>query len=108
MSILRHIFRRAELPPEPLPDLAQIARDELPSVVREFASRDGRFIILISLDADGVYRGHGFTWFTHADDTWTAFWQQHDFGTITKDSEVILDEAKRRLEIYDREHDHVA
>jgi hypothetical protein len=109
MSFMRQIFQRATtLAPEPSPDLAQITRHELPPVVREFASKDGRFIILISLDADGFYRGHGFTWFTHADDTWMAFWQQHDFGTYTKDTDIILGEAQRRLEIYDRERDHVA
>src|SRR5687768_755716 len=90
------------LPPQPTPDSAQITRSDLPPVVRELASKDGRFVVLISLDPEEIYRGHGFTWFTHADDdVWVAFWTRSDFGTLTKDLEIVLEEAKRRIETYE-------
>jgi len=104
MSFLRH-FIVGELLPEPLPDATQIPRGELPPVVRELASKDSRFVVLISLDAQKIYRGHSFTWFTHADDdSWMAFWNRHDFGTLTDDSSVVTEAAERQIESYEKEH----
>ena len=109
MSFLRHLVRRVgAIPPEPLPDVTQIMRGDLPPIVREIASTDGRFVVLLSRDPEGIYRGHSFTWHTHADDdVWSANWTRRDFGTITKDSEVVLGEAQRRIDAYEQEH-HVA
>jgi hypothetical protein len=103
MSFLRHVFRRVgTLPPEPLPDSAQIPRTDFPSVIKELVSNDGRFAVLLSIDGDGIFRGHSFAWFTHADDdVWSAFWIQRDLGIITRDIEVVQDEAQRRIETYE-------
>jgi hypothetical protein len=68
-------------------------------------SKCGRFVVLVSQDHEGIFRGHSFTWFTHADDdVWSAFWTHHDFGIIARDIEVVLGEAQRRIQTYESEH----
>jgi hypothetical protein len=103
LNFLRHFIRRVgTLPPEPLPDVAQIPRDGLSPIVRELASKDRRFVVLISLDQEKIFRGHSFTWFTHADDVWSAFWTRHDFGIITDDCSIVVGEAERQIQTFEK------
>ena len=104
MNPFRNLIRRGgTLPPEPLPDPAQIDRHSLPPVVSEHQSTDGRFVILVTQNQDGVYRAHQFTWFTNADDdSWGAFWMDHALGIITDQDAVILAEVDRRLLEYEK------
>jgi hypothetical protein len=93
-----------DLPPEPAPDKAKIPRDGLPPIVKELASKNSSFVVFITLDSEGIYRGRSFTWDARADDdVWMTSWFHHDFGTYTKDIEVIMDEARRQIEAYEKE-----
>lgn len=104
MNPFRNLIRRVgSLPPEPLPDPAQIDRHTLQPVASEHHSTDARFVILITLDHDGLYRAHQFSWFTHADDdTWAALWSQHALGIITDQHAVVMAEVDRRLLAYQK------
>jgi hypothetical protein len=102
---LLHLFRSVgTLPPEPQPDKKQIPKDDMPSVIKEFASKNGRFVVWLTVDSDGIYRGRCYTWLTHADDdVWSAFWTYHDSGIISDDYNVVLNEAERQICAYENE-----
>ena len=104
MNPFRNLIRRVgTLPPEPLPDPAEIDRHSLPPVASEHQSADARFVILVTLNHDGLYRAHQFSWFTHADDdTWAAFWSQHALGIITDQYAVVMAEVDHRLLAYEK------
>jgi len=104
-KIIENIVRKGgELPPEPLPDPEDIARDHLPPVVKELVSSDGRLVIIITAD-ENIFRAHSFLWVTHADDdVWTAFWTEHTLDTITDSISVIESEAERHINEYEN-HD---
>lgn len=104
MNPFRNLIRRVGiLPPEPLPDLALIDRLSLPPVASQHQSADARFVILVTLDHEGFYRAHQFSWFTHADDdVWSAFWMTHALGVIADQDAVIMAEVERRLLEYEK------
>ena len=105
MNPFRNMIRIVgALPPEPLPDSAQIDRHFLPPIASEHQSLDARVIILISQNYDGLYRAHQFSWFTHADDdTWTAFWSQRTLGIITDEHAVMLAEVFHYIQQYEKD-----
>jgi hypothetical protein len=71
--------------------------------VSEHQSTDGRFVILVTQNQEGVYRAYQFTWFTNADDDpWGAFWMNHALGIITDQDTVIIAEVDRRLLEYEK------